>query len=303
MTVGEEDVTLSPRLVGCDQPLKDLSFPGEPFGKREGHGGFDTLHACVRRVEATRTFGHLPAEHLKQTGIAPRVGQAFLPLTGLSDGAVRLDEMTGTRHGRSDQVGVDDLVDDAQRVRLLDRQQLAADDDIQRVLYADEAREALGAPGARHDTEGDLGKTHACARRSQTVVAPQRHFEATAGRDTVDGRNDGLRRVLDRSDDAGKMRSVRRWRLTKFADVGSATEHSTGPGNHERAHRVVGQRRRDVLSQPGTHTKAQPVHRRVIERDDRNAIRGRRTHDIRHPRSSVVYTSSCSTIFSPDNIA
>ena len=73
--------------------------------------------------------------------------------TGAADLAPLADHAIGEGRGGLDDVAFHDLVDHAQLQRLLGRQRVAADDDVQRALHADQPRQPLRAAGARQQAQ------------------------------------------------------------------------------------------------------------------------------------------------------
>ena len=83
----------------------------------------------------------------------------------------------------------------------------AGHDHLERLLDADDARQALGAAGAGQEAELDLRQAELRGRHGDAVVAGQRHFEAAAERRAVDRGDDRLGAALDRG-----LNVEQRWR-------------------------------------------------------------------------------------------
>ena len=79
--------------------------------------------------------------------------------------------LAGERDRAGDQIALDDLVDQAGRERVLRRDRIARQDHRQRLLDADEARQALRAAGARNEPELDLGQAEPRAGRRDAEMA------------------------------------------------------------------------------------------------------------------------------------
>ena len=63
-------------------------------------------------------------------------------------------------------------------------------------------------------------------------MASERQLEATAERGAMQGRDDGLRHRLDRGDDLGEARGLRRF--AEFGNVGAGEKGATSAGDHHR---------------------------------------------------------------------
>ena len=80
--------------------------------------------------------------------------------------------------------------------------------------------------------------------------------------------NDGLRHCLDRGDDLGEARGLRRF--AKFGDVGAGEKGATGADDHHRLDSVVVAGPAQRLDEPCADLVLQRVDRRVIGGDDRD---------------------------------
>ncbi len=105
----------------------------------------------------------------------------------LADAARRLAHLLlGEGDGRRDHVTVGQLVDQAGGGALGRVDEGARGDELQGLLHADRARQALRAAGARNDAELDLGQpelAHVLGR--DAIVAAQRQLQAAAERRAV----------------------------------------------------------------------------------------------------------------------
>ena len=147
--------------------------------------------------------GHLLAERREDPGPCPGLGDALVE----SRRAVQRGALGGKLPRPCDRqlyrIAVHDLVDDAQGQRAPGRQELAADDDVERRFHADQPRQALGAAGARHDPQGHLRQAEPGARGGNADVAGERHLEPAACGDAVDGGDHRLARRLHLGEDRG----------------------------------------------------------------------------------------------------
>ena len=182
---------------------------------------------------------------------------------------------------RVDQVAaLDDLVDEADPLRLRGADGIAADDHLQRFGYADEAGQPLRAAGPRENPELDLGKTALRVTGRDPVVAPERHLEPAAEGRPVEGGDDGLRAGFQARDDRVEPGILRR--LAELRDVGARDERASGPRDDHRAHVGVGERALERFDQPLAHGMAERVDRRIVHHDEPNGAPLLQTHDFAH---------------------
>ena len=127
-----------------------------------------------------------------------------------------------------DQIALDDLVDQARRERVLRRDRIAGQDHRQRLLDADEPRQALRAARARDQAELDLGQAEPRAGRRDAEMAAQRELEPAAERRAVHRRDGRLRHLVERRDHVDQARRLRR--LAELGDVGAGDEGASRAG-------------------------------------------------------------------------
>jgi hypothetical protein len=111
----------------------------------------------------------------------------------------------------------------------------AAGHHLQRLLGADDARQALRAAGAGQQAEVHFGQAALGRRHGHAVVAAQRHLEAAAERGAVDRGDDGL--VRSRSSCTSASRAPRR--LAELGDVGAGDEGAAVADQHDRLDRTA----------------------------------------------------------------
>ncbi len=119
---------------------------------------------------------------------------------------------------------------------------------------ADHAGETLRTTRPRDDAEGGLRQGELGVRRTHTQVAHQRELEPTSERDAVDRRDDGLRRRIEHAELAAVKLDLRAHVVLGHAltllEVGPRAEGLVaGAGDHDRAHRRVGDRLARELSE------------------------------------------------------
>ena len=103
-------------------------------------------------------------------------------------------------------VGGDDLVDQADRQRLVGLDEPAGEDQVLGPARADQAGQPLGAAGARDDAEQHLGLAERGVVGGDPDVGAQRELAAAAERVAGDRRDDGLGDPGDRGDRGGQPR-------------------------------------------------------------------------------------------------
>src|SRR5207248_1282351 len=130
---------------------------------------------------------HRTAGELETLLVPGRDGLA----AGLDPVLRRLDEISRGNDG----------VNEIQRLRFLDRDRVALEQDRHRVLRRHQAGHALRAARAGEQADLDLGQAEARLGilRRHTIVAAQRDLEATTEREAVDRGRPGLARSFDRT--------------------------------------------------------------------------------------------------------
>src|SRR5690606_37587825 len=147
---------------------------------------------------------------------------------------------------------------------------------------ADQARQALGAAGARDDAELDLRQAECGFLSRDAAVAGECDLAAAAECGAIDRRDDGLGEILDTVEDLGK-RGLHR-RLAEFPDIGAADEDPARAGDDDRLDIVTVGRRRKRLSQSLAHMCRGGIDGRIVDRDDENALRDIARHAFRKPQ-------------------
>ena len=149
--------------------------------------------------------------------------------------------LAGERDRAGDQIALDDLVHQSGRERVLRGDRIARQDHRQRLLDADEARQALRAARAGDQAELDLRQAEPRACGGDAEMAAHGEFEPAAERRAVHRRDGRLLDVVDQRDhvhQAGRLR-----RLAELGDVGARDERAARAGEHDRLHaRVVARR-------------------------------------------------------------
>lgn len=100
-------------------------------------------------------------------------------------------------------------------------------------------------------------------------MAAQRHFESASQRNALDCRDQGLGARFHPRDDVGKVRRHRR--LIEFADVRARDEVAPRAAN-DHCIDVRPFSKIDRLHQALTFTLRKRIYRRVVDRDQQNAV-------------------------------
>jgi hypothetical protein len=111
---------------------------------------------------------------------------------------------------------------------LLDADRRAGDDHVQCGFGADEAWQTLGAAGTGQQSQLDLRQCESGTCRGDAVVAAERELQTAAHANAIDGRDDGLGALLDRTQYPMEVRGGECLRRAEFTDIGAAGEALAG---------------------------------------------------------------------------
>ena len=161
-----------------------------------------------------------------------------------------------------------EFVDDAPFLGLARAERRAGEDDVERLLNPDQPRQALRAAGAGNEAELDFRQAAFRRRDGDAVVRRQRDLESAAERRSVQRGDDRLRRVLDPVEHVGKV--GRGGRLAEFGNVGAGDEGPPAADDHDGLDRAVRFRRLDAAFEAVADGLRQRVHRRGVDRDQRD---------------------------------
>jgi hypothetical protein len=174
------------------------------------------------------------------------------------------------RARRAHQVGDRGGGHQAQFQRLLRADAGALEQDRQRLLHADQARQALRAAGARNQPERYFrqGQLHARIVQRHAGVAGQRQFQAAAHGRAVDGRHERLaagfqlaqQRAHQRGDGEGVFPAHRHGKLFDHGfQVAAGHEIALGRRDHGAAHRAVALHAVDHRGQVGAKLRCHHI--------------------------------------------
>ncbi len=267
--LGEEDMTLRLRLLAVLQFEEGVALANERVGDRHVEGPAQSLDRLGRRMQSARAFqigrGHLVefrrigAQLVRAFPRARARGRAAFwsrPHSSQMQSRPAADRRRRFRrpaHGFQRIVGID---------------RIAGQDHGHRLVHADQPRQPLGAAGARHQAELDLGQAEPRARRRDPEMAAERDFEAAAERGAVQGRHHRLRHRVDDFDHVDGGRRHRR--LVELGDVGAGNEGAAGRSDHHRLDFLVLARALQRFDQTLAHRDIERVDGRMIDGDDRD---------------------------------
>ena len=160
------------------------------------------------------------------------------------------------------------LVDDAPFLGFARAERRSGENNVERLLDADETRQALGAARAGNKSELDLGQAAFGGRHGDPIMRRQRDLKSSAERGSVQRGDDRLRRVLDPIEDVRKI--GRGGRLAELGDVGAGDKGSPGANDHDRLDRVVRLCCLHASLQAVANRLGQRVDRRGVDRDGRD---------------------------------
>src|SRR5437762_3425651 len=192
LALGEEEVTLGFRLRRVERLDEELSLPRQSLVEGQAHRRFHRPDACLRRLEAARLARHRFAELAEDLGLAARGSDLVAEIAHLAQRPLLVDHALGECDGSRGEITVDDLVHQAQPLRLLAADGITADDHRERLVDADETRQALRAASTRNEAELDLGLAEPRRLHRDAPVTRHRQLEPAAERGAVNGGDDRL---------------------------------------------------------------------------------------------------------------
>src|SRR5213593_635094 len=271
LALGEEEVTLGLRLRRVERLDEELSLPRQSLVEGQAHRRFHRPDACLRRLEAARLARHRFAELAEDLGLAARGSDLVAEIAHLAQRPLLVDHALGECDGP--------------------RGEITADDHRERLIDADETRQALRAAGTRNEAELDLGLAEPRRLHRDAPVTRHRQLEPAAERGAVNGGDDRLRAALDDVLHLGERRLLRR--LAEFGDVGAGDERAPGACDDDRGGPGIAGRLVDRVAQALTDVMTERVDRRIVHGHDRDAaltVEADGLADLRH--ASLVWRRS-----------
>ena len=257
----EEGMDHALTLIGAHQFHEEFALALHALVKGQLAAGLDAAHRDRRRQQAAAL---LQNRFVKRIEINRFRGRHF------ADGAAgRATVQKLLRVGQSDlaRLALFDTVQNAEAQRFLGADLTARGDDVHRGVNPNQARQTLGATGARHHADQNFGQTHTGRGHRDAVMRSQRDLQTAAQRGAMQGRDNQKRRGFDSGADIGQERTLRR--LAEFADISAC---KIGAALSVNQHRLGAFRlgALDAVHQPLAHIQAQRVHRRILRLEDRN---------------------------------
>ncbi len=229
-------------------------------------------------------------ELLEFGAVAPGGAKLFLAVARQHNRTFFRYRPPDERNRRRRHVALDDLVDETVPQRVLRRYRIAREDHAERRLDADEARQALGAAGARNDAELDFRQAKARARRRDAKMAAECELETAAERGTVQRRKDRFGAGLDCFDHCDGGRLARR--LAEFRNVGAGYEGAPGASDHNGGDVGITRRPRYPVEEPDPDLVFHGIDRRIVDGDDGDTAISSHAHEFRHARRSPVLANA-----------
>ena len=229
-------------------------------------------------LEAAKLAGVGLADRLEDLGVAARRLELVRAVAHFLQGRIAGDEAAGEGERRFMKLAfLGEFVDDAPFLRLARPERRSGQNDVERLLDADKARQALGAAGAGDEAELDLRQAAFRRRDRDAVMRRQRDFESPAERGSVQRGDNRLRRVLDQIEHGREMGQG--LRLAEFGDVGAGDEGASRTDDDDRLDRAVRLGRLDAALEPVANRLRQRVDRRRVDRDGRDVAVDRQFGD------------------------
>ena len=189
------------------------------------------------------------------------------------------------------QVAIDDLVDDASSSSLRGRDRLAVGAHLDRQRHAGEPRQPLGAARAGDDAEEHFRLSDLRVLDGDAVVAGHGNLEPSTERLAVDGGDERLARVFETAEQGVRARGARhrlvaRLQRLEDVDVGARDEGVARPDQDDRVYGGIVVRACDALIDSLPDAGSKGVDRRVVDRQNGDAVDDFVVHEFRHRNSS-----------------
>ena len=239
---------------------------------------FDRLLPGLEAAELPR-IGF--ANGLEDLGVAARRLKPVRSVAHLLEGRLLGDQAPGVAKRRFTRLSLlGEFVDDAPFLGLARAEGDTRKNDVKSLLGADEARQALGAPGARDKAEFDLRQAASGGRDGDAVMRRERDLETAAERCAMQSGDDRLRGVLHCVERLGKV-----WpsgRLAEFGNVGSGDKGPPIADKDDRLDRAICFGRFDASLQTLADGLRKSVHRRGVDGEQRDFAIDRKVGDRIH---------------------
>ena len=161
LALGKEDMALRLRLVADHELHEQVALFLLRLVDRRIERHADRFDRGGRRVQAARLLGVLRDDLVEFRRIGADLFELVVAILHALERALRRQHAARKLDRAGNQIALDDLVHQPGRKRVLRRDRIARQDHRQRLLDADQARQALRAAGARDETELDFGQARA----------------------------------------------------------------------------------------------------------------------------------------------
>ncbi len=252
LPLGEEHMALRLGLGRREQRHEHVAFLRHALVERQVDRVLHRLDRLLPGLEAAELARVRLADRLEYLGMAARRLELLRTVAHFLERRLLGDEAPGeTKRGFMQLAFFGEFVDDAPFLRLARAERRSGQNDVERLLDADEPRQPLRAAGAGNEAELDFGQAAFRRRGGDAIMRGQRHLEPAAERRPVQRRHDRLRGVLDRIE---HIRQIGRGgRLAEFGNVGAGDEGASGAYDDDRLDGGVCLRRLDAPLQAVAH--------------------------------------------------
>ena len=278
LPLGEKDVALSLGLRRLKQRHEHGALLRNALVEGKIDRVPDRLDCLLPGLEAAELARIGLADGLENLGMAARRLELVGPVPRLLQGRLLGDQppRVGDR-GLAQPALLGEFVDHAPFLGLARAKRRPGQNDVQRLLDADQPRQALRAAGAGDKAELDLGQAAFGRRNRDAIMRGQRHLEPAAERRPMQRGDHRLRGVLDSIEDLGKVGRGRG--LAEFGNVGAGDEGPPVADDNDRLDRAVRLGLLDAPIEAVADGLRQSVHRRRVDRDQRDFALNRKVGD------------------------
>src|SRR5208282_4326644 len=223
LALGKEYIALRLRLRRRDEIKKRLALALHSLVEWHVDCGLHRAQGALPGFEAAEFAGVVAANLLENLRAAAGRFDLVGEIADFAQWHVRVDDLAGECERPLTQFSfLDKLVDDAPLQGLLGRKRRTGKDNFQRILDADQPRQALGAAGAGDDPKLDLGLPESRRWHGDPIVAHESYFATAAQCRAMDRSDDRLGAAFDRGLAVGQWSAF--GRLAEFGNIGAGDE-------------------------------------------------------------------------------
>ena len=288
-TLGQERVPQGLRFRRIQQLDEEAPFDQRSLFERL-EGGGDRVDALERRRIPLGHRGDAVARELQE-----RLG-IWMGDAALAHDRKRPSRGDAVREGdrAGEEVTLDHLVEEAGLGQHRRRHRGAGDDQVERGLQAEHARNPLRPAGAGNQADLHLRQRDLRRRRGDAIVAAQGELEAAAHRHPVDGGDDRLLAPLDLADHREEVGLLQRFRRAQLVDVCAGGEGLAGACQDDRRDRRIGGGAVEPRDDCGAHRVCEAVDRRIVQSDHRHCALRRVARSAHVPSTCALAATNCS---------